>query len=44
MSATVVTNGKLITATLPCPLEEFLVAQMLLPRDVPEDSDDHPPR
>ena len=30
----VIANGKMIAATLPCSLEEFLVAQNLLPRSV----------
>ena len=35
MSATFVTaNGKPIEATLPCSIEQFLVAQNLLPRSV----------
>jgi thiamine biosynthesis protein ThiS len=31
---TVIANGKPIAAKLPCSLEEFLVAQQLLPRSV----------
>ena len=31
---TVIANGKSIAAKLPCSLEEFLVAQKLLPRSV----------
>jgi thiamine biosynthesis protein ThiS len=30
----VIANGKNIAATLPCSIEEFLVAQELLPRSV----------
>ena len=30
----VIANGKNIAATLPCSIEEFLVAQKLLPRSV----------
>jgi thiamine biosynthesis protein ThiS len=30
----VIANGKNITVTLPCSIEEFLVAQELLPRSV----------
>jgi thiamine biosynthesis protein ThiS len=30
----VIANGKNIVATLPCSIEEFLVAQKLLPRSV----------
>ena len=30
----VIANGKIIEAKLPCSLEEFLVAQKLLPRSV----------
>ena len=33
-SATVIANGQTVTAPLPCTLEEFLVAQKLLPRSV----------
>jgi thiamine biosynthesis protein ThiS len=32
--AFVITNGKPVTAQLPCSLEEFLAAQKLLPRSV----------
>jgi thiamine biosynthesis protein ThiS len=31
---TIIANGKLIEAKLPCSIEEFLVAQKLLPRSV----------
>ena len=31
---TVTANGKLVEASLPCTIEEFLVAQGLLPRSV----------
>jgi thiamine biosynthesis protein ThiS len=34
MNSTVVANGKSLTANLPCSIEEFLVAQKLLPRSV----------
>jgi thiamine biosynthesis protein ThiS len=34
MNETVIANGKPIAAKLPCSLEEFLVAQNLLPRSV----------
>jgi thiamine biosynthesis protein ThiS len=34
MSATVIANGQAIERKLPCTLEEFLVAQKLLPRSV----------
>ena len=34
MNASVTANGKPIEAKLPCSLEEFLVAQKLLPRSV----------
>jgi thiamine biosynthesis protein ThiS len=34
MSSFVIANGKPIAAKLPCTLEEFLVAQKLLPRSV----------
>ena len=30
----IITNGKPVAAKLPCTLEEFLVAQKLLPRSV----------
>ena len=30
----VIANGQPITATLPCSIEEFLIAQNLLPRSV----------
>ena len=33
-TATVIANGREITATVPCSIEEFLVAQDLLPRSV----------
>jgi sulfur carrier protein len=33
-SATVIANGKPVTAALPCTLEQFLIAQNLLPRSV----------
>ena len=33
-SGSVIANGLPITATLPCSIEEFLVAQDLLPRSV----------
>jgi thiamine biosynthesis protein ThiS len=33
-AATITANGKLTTASLPCSLEQFLVAQGLLPRSV----------
>ena len=33
-SKTVIANGKSIPARLPCSIEEFLVAQKLLPRSV----------
>lgn len=33
-TATVVANGRKVTTTVPCSLEEFLVAQHLLPRSV----------
>ncbi len=33
-SATIIANGQPIAANLPCTLEEFLVAQGLLPRSV----------
>jgi thiamine biosynthesis protein ThiS len=33
-TVTVTANGKLIKANLPCSLEQFLVAQGLLPRSV----------
>jgi thiamine biosynthesis protein ThiS len=33
-SKTVIANGKSIEAKLPCSVEEFLVAQKLLPRSV----------
>jgi sulfur carrier protein len=33
-SATVIANGKPVTAALPCTLEQFLIAQDLLPRSV----------
>jgi len=34
MNPAIIANGKPITAELPCSLEEFLVAQKLLPRSV----------
>jgi thiamine biosynthesis protein ThiS len=34
MNQVVIANGKSIAANLPCSLEEFLVAQKLLPRSV----------
>jgi thiamine biosynthesis protein ThiS len=34
MNPSVTANGKLIAAKLPCTIEEFLVAQNLLPRSV----------
>jgi thiamine biosynthesis protein ThiS len=34
MNHTVTANGKPIAANLPCSIEEFLVAQKLLPRSV----------
>ena len=33
-SSTVIANGKPVEARLPCSIEEFLVAQELLPRSV----------
>jgi thiamine biosynthesis protein ThiS len=33
-SVTLTANGKPVQATLPCSLEQFLVAQRLLPRSV----------
>ena len=33
-SDSVIANGKPVTATLPCSIEEFLLAQKLLPRSV----------
>jgi thiamine biosynthesis protein ThiS len=30
----VIANGKLVAAELPCSIEEFLIAQKLLPRSV----------
>ena len=33
-STTVIANGKTTEASLPCSLEEFLIAQNLLPRSV----------
>ena len=33
-STTIIANGKPIEAQLPCSIEEFLVAQKLLPRSV----------
>jgi thiamine biosynthesis protein ThiS len=34
MDPVIIANGKPITAQLPCSIEEFLVAQKLLPRSV----------
>jgi thiamine biosynthesis protein ThiS len=34
MNSHVTANGKMIEAKLPCSIEEFLVAQKLLPRSV----------
>ncbi len=34
MSAHVIANGREVAATFPCTLEQFLVAQQLLPRSV----------
>jgi len=34
MNSAVIANGKSIEAKLPCSLEEFLMAQKLLPRSV----------
>jgi thiamine biosynthesis protein ThiS len=34
MNPHVIANGKMIEAKLPCSIEEFLVAQKLLPRSV----------
>ena len=34
MNSAVIANGKPVEAKLPCSLEEFLVAQKLLPRSV----------
>jgi thiamine biosynthesis protein ThiS len=34
MSSFVIANGKPVAAQLPCSIEEFLVAQKLLPRSV----------
>jgi thiamine biosynthesis protein ThiS len=34
MSAIVIANGKTVEAQLPCSIEEFLLAQKLLPRSV----------
>jgi len=34
MNPSVIANGKAIEARLPCSIEEFLVAQKLLPRSV----------
>ena len=33
-TAIVIANGREVTTTLPCSIEEFLVAQHLLPRSV----------
>jgi thiamine biosynthesis protein ThiS len=34
LNAIIIANGKAIAADLPCSIEEFLVAQQLLPRSV----------
>ncbi len=34
MDPVIIANGKPVTAKLPCSIEEFLVAQKLLPRSV----------
>jgi thiamine biosynthesis protein ThiS len=34
MDPVIIANGKPITAQLPCSIEEFLIAQKLLPRSV----------
>jgi len=34
VNQTITANGRIITARLPCSLEEFLLAQNLLPRSV----------
>lgn len=34
MSASITANGRSIAAALPCTIEEFLLAQKLLPRSV----------
>ena len=34
MNPIVIANGKPVAATLPCSIEEFLLAQKLLPRSV----------
>ena len=34
MKSSVIANGKIIEATLPCSIEAFLIAQNLLPRSV----------
>jgi thiamine biosynthesis protein ThiS len=34
MQDTIIANGQHVTAALPCSLEEFLIAQSLLPRSV----------
>ena len=34
MNTSVIANGKPVEATLPCTIEEFLLAQSLLPRSV----------
>jgi hypothetical protein len=34
MNSTITANGKPVEAQLPCSIEEFLVAQKLLPRSV----------
>jgi thiamine biosynthesis protein ThiS len=34
ISDTVIANGKPIPATVPCSIEQFLIAQSLLPRSV----------
>lgn len=33
-TATVIANGRKVAATVPCSIEEFLMAQHLLPRSV----------
>ena len=33
-TATIIANGREVIATMPCSLEQFLVAQRLLPRSV----------
>ena len=34
MTATITANGRAVQATLPCSIEQFLVARNLLPRSV----------